>query len=504
MMKKQLLVSALAVGFLSGSTAFAAENPFTSIPKDHWAYAAVEQLVQDGLIDGYGDEDFRGEKNITRYESAQLLAKAMTNISKANDADKALIAQLQKEYSDELRSFDVRLAEVESKASSFKWTGEARTRYQLNYNGKAVTNSKYPKASGANFTSSDSQSSRIQERLRLNIEGTPAENLFIKGRISAEDTFNENQIDGTSHVDTNHRAFYIDRAELDWKAKNGFQVDVGRMEKSIGQGLIWWEKPIDGISIEKSFAGDKANIMVGWGDLNPGVSYYNSDTNTMMGFFANARAKVSPAVEISLGYLGARSNEYVASSDWIYYQWYNTTSSFATAAQTSWSNWGRAAKYELGQLALGVNAQLNKKLNLTAEAVHNNKGNDISYIGNITQDAWHVIDKRTNAHKNGFWTRLTYGDQKLKKAKNYNVYLEYAALGGSAVDSTGFAHRLNFAGGNGYGGDGVRGWGLGANYMLTDNANLEMNYYHMKPYDAAAATFNDYRTIFNTTFTVMF
>ena len=93
-MKKKLLVSALAVSILGTSTAFAATNHFSSVPKDHWAYSAVEKLVQDGLIDGYGDEDFRGEKSITRYEMAQLVAKAMSNVEKANAEDKASISKL--------------------------------------------------------------------------------------------------------------------------------------------------------------------------------------------------------------------------------------------------------------------------------------------------------------------------------------------------------------------------------------------------------------------------
>lgn len=504
-MKKQLLVSALAVGLLSGSTAFAAENPFTSIPKDHWAYAAVEQLVQDGLVDGYGDEDFRGEKNITRYESAQLLAKAMTNISKANDADKALIARLQKEYADELHSFDIRLAEVEKKASSFKWTGDARIRYQTNYGVLRGTNPKLPFTnSSRNGVQPDDQSSRIQMRVGLNIEGTPAENLTVKGRITAEDTLNENTGTGTTHTDTTHRNFYIDRLELDWQAKNDVEVDIGRMTKSIGQGLIWWNNPIDGVSVEKSFANKKAGIMVGAGDINPGISYYGSNANTQMGFFANAHAQITPDVEVTLGYLNTHSNNFVQ-HNWLQDGWYtpdgtNWKQGIFSRASDDYHN--RSTRYELGQLALGINAKLGKKLSLVAEGVHNSKG-DISYSGDFTGNAGTLI-KNNRTHKNGFWTRLTYGDQELKKAKNYNVYLEYAALGGAAIDSTGFAHRLNFSGGNGYGGDGARGWGIGANYMLADNANLEMNYYHMKPYDEGAADYSDYRSIFNTTLNFFF
>ena len=96
-------------------------------------------------------------------------------------------------------------------------------------------------------------------------------------------------------------------------------------------------------------------------------------------------------------------------------------------------------------------------------------------------------------------------DQELKKARNYNVYIDYLALGGLAVDSTGFAHRLNVSGGDGYGGNGMRGWGIGANYMVSDNANLGISWYRMKAYDENAAWFSDgYKSILNTTLNFTF
>ena len=53
-MKKSVLsaiTTALVVG--AASTAFAASNPFADVPADHWAYDAVSQLAQDGIVDGY-------------------------------------------------------------------------------------------------------------------------------------------------------------------------------------------------------------------------------------------------------------------------------------------------------------------------------------------------------------------------------------------------------------------------------------------------------------------
>ena len=76
---KKKLVSTLAAALVIGaaSTAFAAANPFSDVPSDHWAYDAVSQLAADGVIEGYGDDTFRGDREITRYEMAQMVARAM-------------------------------------------------------------------------------------------------------------------------------------------------------------------------------------------------------------------------------------------------------------------------------------------------------------------------------------------------------------------------------------------------------------------------------------------
>ena len=75
---KKTLVSALAAALVVGAagTTFAAANPFSDVPRDHWAYDAVTQLANDGVVEGYGDGTFRGDKSITRYEMAQMVAKA--------------------------------------------------------------------------------------------------------------------------------------------------------------------------------------------------------------------------------------------------------------------------------------------------------------------------------------------------------------------------------------------------------------------------------------------
>ena len=125
---KKTLVSALAATLVVGaaSTTFAAANPFSDVPTDHWAYDAVAQLARDGVIEGYGDTTFQGESAITRYEMAQMIAKAMAKQDQANAADKAMIDKLAAEFSDELNNLGVRVSNLEKKMDNVHWEGMLR------------------------------------------------------------------------------------------------------------------------------------------------------------------------------------------------------------------------------------------------------------------------------------------------------------------------------------------------------------------------------------------
>ena len=194
-MKKSLtsiLTTALVIG--ATTTTFAASNPFSDVPADHWAYDAVTQLAADGVIEGYGDDTFRGQRNITRYEMAQMIAKAMarTDLSAQN---KALLDKLAAEFADELKNLGVRVANLERNADMVKWTGEARYTYRsLRYDDNG-TSDKY------NFN-----------ELRLRLEPTAEVNDHWKVKA---------RLDAYSYMDTDN--------DTD---KNGFLSDGSKLELS--------------------------------------------------------------------------------------------------------------------------------------------------------------------------------------------------------------------------------------------------------------------------------
>ncbi|MBR1761704.1 MAG: putative porin [Schwartzia sp.] len=126
---KKSIVSALTTALVVGaaSTTFAAANPFEDVPASHWAYDAIAQLAADGVIEGYGDGTYRGDQEITRYEMAQMIARAMAK--NPSGADKALIDKLAAEFADELNNLGVRVAALEKKVDNVKWQGAVRYRW---------------------------------------------------------------------------------------------------------------------------------------------------------------------------------------------------------------------------------------------------------------------------------------------------------------------------------------------------------------------------------------
>ena len=127
---KKTMVAALAAAMTIGaaSTTFAAANPFSDVPRDHGAYDAVTQLAADGVVEGYGDGTYRGDRNITRYEMAQMVAKAMAK-ENVPVSDKALIDRLAAEFADELNNLGVRVSNLEKHADMVKFTGYLRYDY---------------------------------------------------------------------------------------------------------------------------------------------------------------------------------------------------------------------------------------------------------------------------------------------------------------------------------------------------------------------------------------
>ncbi|MFN8672190.1 MAG: putative porin [Candidatus Sericytochromatia bacterium] len=86
------------------------EVNFTDITPNHWAYKAIKKLAEEyGIMGGFPDNTFRGNRNLTRYEAAAMLKKLMDKVedivaksSKPTYATKADLDKLRKEFTNEL------------------------------------------------------------------------------------------------------------------------------------------------------------------------------------------------------------------------------------------------------------------------------------------------------------------------------------------------------------------------------------------------------------------
>ena len=197
---KKSLVLAMAMALGVTASAYAA-NPFSDVPAGHWAYDSVNKLAAAGVIDGYGDATFGGDKLMTRYEMAQIVAKAM---AKGANVDK-----LAAEFADELDTLGVRVAKLEKKADNVKITGQIRFHYEDSDNDALYDDS-------------------AKLRTRIWLTGQVNENWSYTGMIQNEQDFmNDNGDEKT----TFQRAFVNGRL-------GGVKVEAGRNNASLLGGEI--------------------------------------------------------------------------------------------------------------------------------------------------------------------------------------------------------------------------------------------------------------------------
>ncbi|WP_127147721.1 S-layer homology domain-containing protein [Veillonella sp. VA139] len=122
-------ISALAVTTMLGMTTVLGANPFTDVTPQDWAYQAVARLASQGVVNGYPDGTFQGGNNITRFEMAQMVAKALNQQDRMNGEQQAVLNKLAQEFSEELHNLGVRVENLERKVGNVSFTGEMRFRF---------------------------------------------------------------------------------------------------------------------------------------------------------------------------------------------------------------------------------------------------------------------------------------------------------------------------------------------------------------------------------------
>ena len=247
---KKSLVLAMAMALGVTASAYAA-NPFSDVPAGHWAYDSINKLAAAGVIEGYGDSTFGGDKLMTRYEMAQIVAKAM---AKGANVDK-----LAAEFADELDNLGVRVAALEKKADNVKVTGEVRYLYK--------------------DIKDDSYENNLRSR------------LWVNGQIN-DDWSYTGMIENTQYFDNNNgdEKTEFNRAYVEGKI-GGLAVTAGRYNAFLANGNVY-DDLVDGAEVSygdkvkvTGFAGKATEVDGGnyaggelstsFGDMNVAAGYVN-------------------------------------------------------------------------------------------------------------------------------------------------------------------------------------------------------------------------------------
>ncbi len=241
-MKKHLAVLA-ATAVLGVTSAFAA-NPFSDVTPQDWAYQAVAQLASQGIVNGYPDGTFKGQNNITRYEMAQMVAKALVRQDRVDAEQNAIINRLANEFSAELNNLGVRVSTLENKVGNFAFTGDARLKYEGSHT---------PENAYVNDEDSETlKRSKFDYRARVQFEATVNDNTKAVVRLATGDK----EFGAAGNPETT-----LDRVYVQHNFGKYATATVGRQDLVIGSGLTY-----DG-----AFEGAQATV--GKDKLNATVSY---------------------------------------------------------------------------------------------------------------------------------------------------------------------------------------------------------------------------------------
>jgi len=291
-MKKTLIVT-LALVFVLGiaGTAFAATNPFVDVPAKHWAYGSITQLANAGIIDGYGDGTFRGDQLMTRYEMAQIVAKAMAKSDKANAEQKAMIDKLATEFAAELNNLGVRVSNLEKNQSSVKISADARLRFVDN---------------GA----AGDAGSAFHERFRLNMNAKVNDSTTFYGRFMA---LNHNEFG--KYNNNNDKVNLVDAAFTTKNFLGVADVTVGRFSQMFGQSgyLMNTVGGVDGI---KATFGNQLKFTAGYANFDPyaGIQGLAAGSAIEDAYFGELSYAFSKATKMSFSMInevsGASSSDY--------------------------------------------------------------------------------------------------------------------------------------------------------------------------------------------------
>ena len=459
---KKSLVLAMAMALGVTASAYAA-NPFSDVPAGHWAYDSINKLAAAGVIDGYGDGTFGGDKLMTRYEMAQIVAKAM--------AKGASVERLAAEFADELENLGVRVANLEKKADNVKITGELRFRY-VDQDG-AMYKKIVPAGDGVSGVLGNDSNHAADIRSRIWINGMINDDWTYTGMLQNT----QNLSDNAGNEDTKFQRAYVD-GKL-----GGMAVRAGRYNLVIADGNIY-DTRADGLELSygsklklKGFAGKATDDITVVPYMH--IQRMPEEKTLSTGDITNGGKYWGLALE------GELAKGLKATAGYTQFKDMGTE----TAEKTDIDNgiWHAGMSYDIGHFNLSA---MYLKGDLSADKSNN--------IGNI--DINNAIDQYLD--DDGFVIGLSYKGAKAEDAGSWGAWAKYYDQGAQTY----VAHTTDA---NTFGMTGFKGFGVGANYTLAKNIVANVAYYNtesklLKELPGIAADFDrtkDHRFWTDVTFT---
>ncbi len=432
---KKSLVLAMAMALGVTASAYAA-NPFSDVPAGHWAYDSINKLATAGVIDGYGDGTFGGDKLMTRYEMAQIVAKAM---AKGANVDK-----LAAEFADELENLGVRVANLEKKADNVKITGEVRFRY-VNQDG-AMLRQDY----GEGYRVLGNASNHVADlRSRIWINGMINDDWTYTGMLENTQDLSDN----AGNEDTKFQRAYVD-GKL-----GGMAVRAGRYNLVIADGNIY-DTRADGLELSygnnvkvKGFVGKATDDITVVPYMN--IQRMPEEKTLFTGDITNGGKYWGLALEGEL----AKGLKATAG----YTQFKDMGTGFAEAyggdfGKTDIDNgiWHAGLSYDIGHFNLSA---MYLKGDLSADKFN------VMADGEINKDIDRYLDD------DGYVIGLAYKGAKAEDAGSWGAWAKYYDQGAQTY----VAHTTDA---NTFGMTGFKGFGVGANYTIAKNIVANVAYYN--------------------------
>ena len=442
-MKSKVLAALVATMAVGATCAFAA-NPFVDVPSDSWAYKSVVELADAGIIQGVDGQYFQGNRNITRYEAAEMVAKAMAHMDKASVEQRALINKLADEYADELNNLGVRVSALENRVGNVKLTGDARVCY-INQGGDDQKSEVHYTKDGEIKTKTTDHKVKNDDswtyRVRIRANAQVNDRTKVVYGVS---TNNVSFADNSTASNSDNDNIFTDRAYVDYNfGGNNWDLMVGRYEYDMGGGRAYgflYGDNFDGAQLK--YSNDKFAATAGYGKFKEGIiggkaGWFQDDNDA---WHNDSMVSKTAYGELEGFFGGGRA---AGSAIGVYY---NNIMPEADADNTD--VWGAYGSLNLGKWNLLANYENYSDL----------KQND----NGSTDDAEVWIGK------------LKYGAANFATPKSWDAWVEYLNADNAFADGDGnfVGSTLSWRNGNLL--NNVKSWGVGVDYTFAKNAQFQV------------------------------